>query len=140
MAVTQFSFDVRITIPPHSKILPKFYEELKTGKLMGTKCKGCGKLWFPPRADCKDCWSSDMEWVEVKPEGTIVTYTVTVVAPKYYAQRAPYIMAIGQLDDGPKVMAWLMGVKPEDAKPGMRVKVVIENFEDGVIRYVFRPI
>lgn len=138
MAVTQFSFDVRVTIPPHTK-LTRFFEELEKGKIMGTKCKRCGKLYFPPQADCNSCLSADMDWVEIEGKGQLVTYTVTHVAPKAYANIAPYVTGVAQLDEGPKVTAWLRGVKPEEAKVGMRVKLTIEKCEDGITRYILRP-
>ena len=29
-----------------------FIDSLEKGKVMGTRCKGCGLAFFPPRADC----------------------------------------------------------------------------------------
>jgi len=138
LAVTQFSFDVRLVVPPHTK-LARFFEDLKAGKLMGTKCKKCGKLYFPPKADCSDCVAGDMDWVEVKGRGSLLTYTVTHVAPKAYVDIAPYIIGIAQLDEGPKLTAWIRGVEPRDVKVGMRLKTVVEECEDGIVRYTFKP-
>ena len=37
------------------KLAVKFFEELKENKrIMGSKCKKCGKVHFPPRAVCAD--------------------------------------------------------------------------------------
>jgi uncharacterized OB-fold protein len=138
MSVTQFSFDTRVVIPPHTKLV-RFFEELKAGKLMGTKCKKCGKLFFPPRADCNICLSSDMEWVEMKGNGKLLSYTITYFAPKAYVKMAPYAIGVAQLDQGPKLSAWIRGVKFEDLKIGMRLKVTIEKCEDDIIRYILRP-
>lgn len=60
-------------------LLSPFFEGLKKGKLMATKCptKGCEPgLWLPPRADCPDCHAR-MRWVELKNPviGEIFTFT-----------------------------------------------------------------
>jgi len=138
LAVTQFSFDVRVIVPPHTK-LKKFFEELEKGKIMGTKCKKCGKLYFPPQADCNKCLSSDMDWVEIKGTGKLITYTITHVAPKAYTNIAPYVIGVAQLDEGPKVTAWVRDIKPEEIKVNMKVKLVTEKCEDGITRYILKP-
>jgi uncharacterized OB-fold protein len=60
-------------------LLSPFFEGLKKGKLMATRCptKGCeGGLWLPPRADCPDCHAR-MKWVEMKNPviGEVFTFT-----------------------------------------------------------------
>jgi uncharacterized OB-fold protein len=60
-------------------LLSPFFEGLKKGKLMATKCTtpGCETgFWLPPRADCPDCLSR-MKWVELKNPviGEIFTFT-----------------------------------------------------------------
>ena len=42
-----------------------FIDHLEEGKITGTKCKHCGKVYFPPRADCYNCFNSEMEWFEI---------------------------------------------------------------------------
>jgi len=39
-----------------------FISYLEDGKVMGSRCKECGLFFFPPRADCHQCLSSNMEW------------------------------------------------------------------------------
>ena len=66
---------------PISKTL-KFWEGLKEGKIYTTRCKNCGKLYFPPVVDCAECYSSDMEWIELSGEGEIETFT-HIIAVSY---------------------------------------------------------
>jgi uncharacterized OB-fold protein len=52
------------------------YEQyLKEEKLMGSRCKKCGALFVPPRSICIKCYSSEMEWVEIKGEGRLHAFT-----------------------------------------------------------------
>jgi uncharacterized OB-fold protein len=102
----------------------KFWEGLKQGKVYGTKCKGCGKLYFPPSADCPHCLSPEMEWIELGNEAEVETFTHVVIRPTTFQQNKPYTVAIGKLKEGVKVLAWMTGFKLSEIKVGMKVKLV----------------
>ncbi|MCL7382705.1 MAG: Zn-ribbon domain-containing OB-fold protein [Thaumarchaeota archaeon] len=117
----------------------KFWDGLREGKIYGTKCRRCGKLYFPPVADCGECYSSEMDWVELSGEGEIVTFTHIIVRPTSFQDQQPYTVAIAQLKEGVKALAWLKDVKRKDIKVGMKVKLVPRVSEDGRVTYEFRP-
>lgn len=124
---------------PISKTL-KFWEGLKEGKVYGTKCCKCGKLYFPPSADCPDCLCSEMQWVELGDEVEIETFTHVVVRPTSFCQYKPYTVAIGRLKEGVKVLAWLTGFKLSEVRVGMKAKLVAKTTPDGNPTYEFtRP-
>ncbi|MEM2336220.1 MAG: Zn-ribbon domain-containing OB-fold protein, partial [Candidatus Bathyarchaeia archaeon] len=100
---------------------------MKQGKILATKCKKCGKLYFPPAADCSQCLSSDIEWVELSNEATIETFTHVVVRPATFQQEKPYTVAIGRLNEGVRVLAWLTNFKPSEIKVGMKAKLVAKQ-------------
>src|SRR5512136_1555669 len=106
---------------PISKTI-KFWEGLKEGKVYATKCKDCGKIYFPPSADCPICLSTVLEWVELSSEAEIETFTHVVIRPTTFQQYKPYTVAIGKLREGVKVFAWLTGFKLSQIKVGMKVK------------------
>ncbi|MEM1584502.1 MAG: Zn-ribbon domain-containing OB-fold protein [Nitrososphaerota archaeon] len=117
----------------------KFWDELREGKIYATKCKKCGRLYFPPVADCGECYSSEVEWVELSGEGELLTFTHIIVRPTSFQDQQPYTVAIAQLKEGVKALAWLTDVKKKDIKIGMRVKLVPKVFEDGRVAYEFKP-
>jgi uncharacterized OB-fold protein len=121
---------------PISKTL-KFWEGLKQGKVYATKCTKCGKLYFPPTADCPDCLSSDVNWIELSSEAEIETFTHVVVRPTSFQQYKPYTVAIGKLKEGVKVLAWLTGFKLSEIKVGMKVKLVAGVTPEGNPTYEF---
>jgi uncharacterized OB-fold protein len=121
---------------PVSKTL-RFWEGLKQGKVYATKCHKCGKLYFPPSADCPECLCSDMEWVELTGEAEIETFTHVVIRPTSFCQYKPYTVAIGKLVDGVKVLAWLTGFKLSQIKVGMKVKLVAKVDAEGNASYEF---
>ena len=118
----------------------KFWEGLKEGKVYATICQKCGKLHFPPVADCGDCGSSEVEWTELDGEGELVTFTEVFVKPASFSEEPSYIVAIASLKEGVKALAWLTGVEREDVKVGMKVKLVAKVTSDQRVTYEFVPI
>jgi uncharacterized OB-fold protein len=123
---------------PISKTL-KFWNGLKEGKVYATKCLKCGKLYFPPVADCSNCRSSDVEWVELSNEAEIETYTHIVVRPGSFQDCKPYTVAIGKLKEGVRVLAWFTDIKLSEIKTGMKVKLIAKVTQDGTPTYEFVP-
>jgi uncharacterized OB-fold protein len=124
---------------PISKTLP-FWEGLKQGKVLATKCTRCGKIYFPPNADCPDCLVPSLEWVELSKEAEIETFTHVVVRPTSFQQNKPYTIAIGRLKEGVRVLAWLTGFKLSEIKVGMKVKLVAKATPEGNPTYEFVPL
>lgn len=118
----------------------KFWQGLKEGKIYATKCQKCGKLHFPPVADCGDCGSSNVKWTELDGEGEIETFTQVVVKPASFSKESDYIVAISRLKEGVRALAWLIGVEREDVKVGMKVRLVARVTSDGRVSYEFIPI
>jgi len=50
----------------------KFYENLREGKFTTTKCKKCGWVAYPPRVVCPECYSDELEWIELPKKGKVV--------------------------------------------------------------------
>ena len=118
----------------------KFWEGLNEGKVYGTTCQKCGKLHFPPVADCGECGQSDMKWTELDGVGEIVTFTQVFVKPASFSEEPDYIVAIAQLKEGVKALAWLTGIKIEDVQIGMKVKLVAKVISDKRVSYEFTPV
>ena len=83
----------------------EFFDKLDEGKLLGLKCKDCGKITCPPQTVCQECGGENLEVVEMKKTGTIKTFTVIHVAPTGLEDEAHYIVCEIETDDGP----WFVG-------------------------------
>ena len=115
----------------------EFWDSLRAGKFVTSKCSKCGNVTFPPQADCPNCMSGEFSWVELGRDAKLVTFTHVRVTPASFAGIDPYVIAIGELKDGLKVLAWLEGVAPEKAKPGMNMRVEARTSAEGNPYYVF---
>jgi uncharacterized protein len=117
----------------------EFWDLLKQGKFVTTKCTKCGNVSFPPQADCPKCMASEFEWVELRRDATLVTFTHVHITPASFVGEGTYTIAIAELQGGPKVLAWLEGIKAEEAKPGMKVRLEARTGKEENPYYVFVP-
>ncbi len=118
---------------------------MSQGRLMGGKCKKCGKLHFPPRPLCNSCFSKDFTWTELPKNGKLLTYTIIHVAPPQFQIMAPYAMGIVQLDNGLKVPGMIKDAPFDQIKIGMKLSLVFEACTPTAqwpqwTRYHFKPI
>jgi len=76
-----------------------FVTYLEEGKVMATKCRTCGEVYFPPRMQCTICFSSDIEWFNVG-QGKLVTYTTVMYGPLGFENDTPYTLALVEFSGG----------------------------------------
>ncbi len=107
--------------------IESFYNFVSAGKLMGAKCRRCGRLLVPPKPMCSACFSTDLEWKELPREGTLQTYTVIHVSPKQFQGLVPYAVGIVKLEDDAQLPGMIRGVPPDKLKVGMSLTVDFEK-------------
>ena len=117
-----------------------FIDYLEDGKVMGTRCRDCGMAFFPPRADCHQCLTSNMEWFEVAGQGKLVTYSRLQYAPIGFQEDVPYSIAL--LDYGDyKIFGRIAGDIPEDEiQIGMAMETAVNTLPNGQLNYVFKKV
>ena len=115
-----------------------FINHLEGGKVMGTRCKDCGLVFFPPRADCYQCLSNTMDWFEVSGEGKLVTFSRLEYGPAGFEADLPYCIAL--VDYGNfKVFGRMAPDIPEnEIKSGMAVTTVVHTLPNGQLTYFFQ--
>jgi uncharacterized OB-fold protein len=117
-----------------------FWHEAAEGRLSFQRCAACGYLRWPPAALCPECWSRDAEWTPVSPEGAVWSFGVYERAfLAAFEDAVPYVVALVELDAGPRLIANVVDVAPPDVAVGMRVSAVFEPFADGAALVNFRP-
>lgn len=114
-----------------------FIDYMEKGKVMYTRCKDCGLVFFPPRADCYQCLTSNMEWLEVSGNGKLISYSKLEYAPVGFGDDLPYSIAL--LDYGNyKVFGRIAnGIPDEKIQVGMEMKTEVNNLPNGQLNYVF---
>jgi uncharacterized OB-fold protein len=118
----------------------EFWDALKDGRFVTTKCSKCENVSFPPQADCPKCMSNEFVWVDVGREATLLTFTRVQVTPASFADIEPYVIAIAEFPGSLKVLAWLEGAGSNDVKPGMKLRVEARTSKEGNPYYVYVPV
>ena len=114
-----------------------FIDYLEDGKVMYTHCKKCGADFFPPRADCAGCLSSDMEWREVTGTGKLVSYSQLKYAPVGFDEDLPYSIAMLDYGDYQVFGRLDKNLDPKDVTIGMEMTTAVNELPNGQLNYIF---
>jgi uncharacterized OB-fold protein len=82
---------------------------------------------------------SPVEWVDASGGGTVYSYTVIRQNfSRAFRDLLPYVVALVDLDEGPRVMTNIVGCDPADVRIGARVDVHFEPVSDEVALPLFQ--
>ncbi|MEJ8851185.1 Zn-ribbon domain-containing OB-fold protein [Variovorax rhizosphaerae] len=116
-----------------------YWNAARERRLVIRKCKACSQFHFMPRHLCPVCWSDDLEWVDSKGTGTVHSFTVVRRAPlANFATRVPYVVALIDLDEGPRMVTNIVGEDALSVRIGDPVSVEFEERGEGAMLPQFR--
>jgi len=97
-----------------------FWDAALEERLVIQRCGSCGTHQFYPRPFCLACSSEDVGWVQASGGGTIYSLT-TVQRQILPTLPPPYVVALVELDKGPRILGWLVGDAPPEIGSAVRV-------------------
>jgi hypothetical protein len=115
-----------------------FIGYLENGQVMATRCKKCNSVFFPPRADCYNCLSSDMEWFEVTGEGKLISYSTLKYGPTGFENDLPYTIALAQFKDVKVFGRMSKEIPDSNIKVGISVKISPLKLSNEKVSYEFK--
>lgn len=120
--------------------ISRFLDGLQNGKILGVRCRTCGRTVTPPRAFCELDFKPMDEWVELPDTGTVNTFSICYVTWDMRPLKRPQLPAVIDIDGTtPRVgFLHLLGGVPgrsveairKTVQVGMRVKAVWKNRRD----------
>jgi uncharacterized OB-fold protein len=128
----------RFTPQPTPETQP-FWDKTREHELWLPRCDSCSAVVWYPRAFCPHCQSSSFTWFQASGRGTLASFLINYTpAPGY---TAPYVIALVDLPEGPRLAANILDVEPDPAALtiGMPLQVAFEERGD-VVLVQFRPI
>ncbi|MER3452581.1 MAG: hypothetical protein C4321_02485 [Chloroflexota bacterium] len=131
---------VRFDLPTPDPFTQRWWDAARERRLLVMRCGACGRAHFYPRPFCPFCWSEDVHWEETSGRGTVYTYSVVYqndLPP--FSSRVPYVAAIVELAEGPRMMTNIVDCDPAALRVGMPVEVTFRDETDEVTLPVFRP-
>ncbi|MFF0202547.1 Zn-ribbon domain-containing OB-fold protein [Streptomyces sp. NPDC005017] len=107
-----------------------YWEAAARGALLLRRCRDCGRAHHHPREFCPYCWSEDVTWEEASGRATLYSWSVVHrndLAP--FRERTPYVVAVVDLAEGPRMATELVGDAAGAPRAGMELEA---GFRDGV--------
>ncbi|MBI5051363.1 Zn-ribbon domain-containing OB-fold protein, partial [Candidatus Micrarchaeota archaeon] len=110
---------------------------------LGTKCVNCTTNYFPTRIVCPKCRrKGKTEKVQFKGKGKIYSFTEISAAAAGFEDQVPYVLALVELEEGPKLTTQIVDVMGKEVKIGDKVEMVFRAIQrddpEGLIHYGFK--
>lgn len=105
-----------------------FWEGTAQSQLLIQRCLPCDKSYFYPRPFCPRCGSDDVEWQPASGRATLTSYVINFRPLPPFDPAVPIIVALVELEEGPRMVSYIVGLKPDPAliEIGMRLRVEFE--------------
>ncbi|MFI9831574.1 Zn-ribbon domain-containing OB-fold protein [Streptomyces sp. NPDC051913] len=125
----------RHDVPEADAFTRTYWDAAADGTLLIRHCRACDRPHHYPREFCPHCWSEDVQWRPASGRAELYTWSVVHrndLPP--FGERTPYVAAVVQLAEGPRMMTEVVDAPPEILCAGLGLQV---GFRDGIP--VFRP-
>jgi len=115
-----------------------FWTAAGEGKLLIQRCPTTGSFQFYPRPFSLTDRSAEPEWVTASGEGVVYTFSVVHRAASAPLP-LPFVVAIVQLSEGPRLLTHVVGCDPADVRIGMAVRVTMTDVGNSTVLPQFTP-
>ncbi|WHT17229.1 bifunctional MaoC family dehydratase N-terminal/OB-fold nucleic acid binding domain-containing protein [Crossiella sp. CA-258035] len=114
-------------IPPLvSRDTEFFWAGTALGELRIQRCGACGELRHPPGPMCPRCHELRPEHVVVSGLGTVYSFVVHH-HPAVPGHTGPFVIALVELAEGPRMVSELLDVEPSEVHIGQSVRVEFQR-------------
>jgi uncharacterized OB-fold protein len=135
---------------PYLKPLPRvseenrpFWDGLREREFRAPRCRDCGEFGWVPYPACRNCFSTDLEWVPLSGKGVIFSYSIVYRGPGAFAEDVPYVLVLVELAEQPRpmiVLGLLEDCPHADVRIGLPVTVTFHEAPgEDVTLYRFAP-
>jgi uncharacterized OB-fold protein len=127
-------------VPGMTELTAPYWAAAREGRFVVQECQSCRQVRHPPLPRCPHCHSADLGWRQMSGDGTIYSYTVVRHSTHYaFAGQIPYVLAIVELAEGPRLVTAITGVPPAGVRVGQPVRAVFREIANGVTLPYFEP-
>jgi uncharacterized OB-fold protein len=127
-------------LPVISGINEPYWEAAKRHELRLQQCRRCVKFWYPFGPVCPHCWSREYDWNRLSGRGKVTSWVVFhQLYFEGFKDELPYNVVQVELDEGPRLLSNLVGVKNDEISIGMPVEITFDDVTDEVTLPKFQP-
>jgi uncharacterized OB-fold protein len=119
-----------------------FWDAAKRGEFKLPFCRSCRTHFFYPRSTCPHCGSRELDWVQESGRGKLYSFCIHHhTSIRELREAVPFITALVDLEEGPRMMTYLVGMEPDPAliKCGIPLEVTFIESGNEYALPVFRP-
>ncbi|MEU8569054.1 Zn-ribbon domain-containing OB-fold protein [Streptomyces pathocidini] len=127
----------RFDLPEADAFTRPYWDAAAEGRLLIRRCGDCGAAHHYPREFCPRCWSENVTWERAGGRAALYTWSVVHrndLPP--FPDRVPYVAAVVDLVEGPRMMTEVVDAEDGLLRVGMELEVAFRG--DPVVP-VFRP-
>ncbi|MGA5503031.1 Zn-ribbon domain-containing OB-fold protein [Streptomyces umbrinus] len=120
----------RFDLPEVDAFTRPYWDAAAEGRLLLRRCGACGRAHHYPREFCPRCWSEDVTWEPASGRATLYTWSVVHrndLPP--FGSRTPYVAAVVDLTEGPRMMTEVVGCGEGALRVGMALEVAFRAEE-----------
>lgn len=124
-----------MTRAPRPSLTPRgeeatFFEHLRSGEIVYTRCSGCDSAAFPLRHVCPTCGSEQVTVEKASGRGKIYSFTSQHRASHpFFSDDVPYTLLLVDLEEGVRLLANLVPSNETVIEVGMSVTAVFDDAE-----------
>ncbi|WP_037647619.1 Zn-ribbon domain-containing OB-fold protein [Streptomyces flavidovirens] len=118
-----------------------YWDAAAEGHLLLRRCRACARPHHYPREFCPYCWSEDVHWVRASGRATLYTWSVVHrndLPP--FGDRVPYVAAVVDLAEGPRMMTEIVDCEEAVLRIGMPLTATFRREGEGPAVPVFRTV
>ncbi len=118
-----------------------YWRAVEEGRLIIQQCANCRATQFYPRVFCTKCGGRDIDWIEAGGNAVLHAFSIVHQPPTpEFADGVPYVTAIVEIEEGPRIPTRIVGVDPdpEALKIGAPLKLTFTEVAGRKLP-VFRP-
>jgi acetyl-CoA acetyltransferase/uncharacterized OB-fold protein len=104
---------VRAVLPRPTPETAAFWQGCEDGRLLLPHCRDCDRAFLPPQRACPRCLGDGVTMVAASGHGRLASFVIAErPAPGF---EAPYVIALVELDEGPRLLTNLVDCAPDPA-------------------------
>jgi len=126
-------------LPEPTEVSRPFWEACRRHELRIQRCQKCGLLIHYPKVHCPNDGHDRFDWVQMSGRGSVYSFVVAQRAfHAGFKPELPYVVAVIELEEGPRMMSNVIGLDPDDVYIGLPVEVQFEDASDTISLPKFR--
>jgi uncharacterized protein len=109
--------------PAETPLTAPYWSAARRGVILLQRCADCGTVLHPPAPVCPGGAAHHLGWFEASGLGRVASCTVVTHSVHPVVQdRLPYVVALVELDEGPR---FICNLAPGQDAPGPRARVML---------------